>query len=216
MSWPKRLKNAASAVSTATAASASCRPRSESTRHACGRMLMPTPSALICGADSNTRQPMPRWCSSSARVRPPIPAPMMRMSSILLVYCEVRLFQGSIADDFIGRTARRDAAALEHVRAVGERERERAHLVDEQDGRRFAPQTLERGEEILDHRGREAERRLVEQEAFRPRHKPARDRLFCGRRRAPGCAARRAPETPAALPARAPARAALRRARAVA
>src|ERR1044071_9233523 len=176
MSWPKRLKNAASAVSTATAASASCRPRSESPRVACGRMLIPTPSALTCGADSNTRQAMPRWCSSSASVSPPMPAPMMRMSSIFLVYCEVRLFEGPVADDFIGAAARDDAPAFDDVGTIGQREREARHLVDEQDRRRLGAQAIKRREQVVDHGRREAERRLVEQEALRPRHQSARDR----------------------------------------
>src|SRR5689334_9801283 len=80
MSWPKRLKNAASWVSTATFASSGTRPSAPSAFVACGRRLMPTPTALISGADSKMRQAMPRRSSSSASVSPPMPAPMIRTS----------------------------------------------------------------------------------------------------------------------------------------
>src|SRR5690242_20255091 len=80
MSWPKRLKNAASWVSIDTFSSAGSSPSAPSALVACGSRLMPTPSGRISGAASKTRQAMPRRCSSSASVRPPTPAPMMRTS----------------------------------------------------------------------------------------------------------------------------------------
>src|SRR5512135_1553007 len=80
MSWPKRLKKHDSFVVTATRASASSSPSSPSSRVACGSRLMPTPTALMPGADSYTRHGMPRACSASASVSPPTPAPTMRMS----------------------------------------------------------------------------------------------------------------------------------------
>src|SRR5262245_58794704 len=58
MSWPKRLKNAASLVSTATRSSAGCRPSSAYARIACGSRFTPTPTALISGALSNTLRPL--------------------------------------------------------------------------------------------------------------------------------------------------------------
>ena len=67
-----------------------------------------------------------------------------------------------------GRRARglrpRRFSLLEHVRAVGERERETGHLVHQEDGRRFGAQTVEHGEEVVHHLRRESERRLIEQQ----------------------------------------------------
>ena len=51
-SWPKRLKNVASFVVTATLASAASSPSAASSFVACGRRLMPTPTGRISGAAS--------------------------------------------------------------------------------------------------------------------------------------------------------------------
>ena len=57
--------------------------------------------------------------------------------------------------------------------AVGERESEAGHLVDDEERHRFAAQSLQRLEEVLDHLGREAQRGLsssrIEGFAIRPR-----------------------------------------------
>src|SRR5437762_13567235 len=47
---------------------------------------------------------------------------------------------------------------------------------------------MERGEEIVDHRRREAERRLIEEQELGPRHQPARDgeHLLLAAREQPG------------------------------
>src|SRR6266850_7142644 len=56
--------------------SSSCNsPRPASSRIACGRVLMPTPSSRMVSDCSNSSQPMPRARSISAVVRPPIPPP---------------------------------------------------------------------------------------------------------------------------------------------
>src|SRR5881394_4417940 len=164
MSWPKRLKKAACAVSTATFAISGKSPCPANTSVACGRMLMPTPIALISGADSNTRQAIPLRASSRAAVSPPMPAPTIRTSCTSGVYCEVGLLQRAVARDFARRARRDHAPAFEHVGVVGQRQREAGHLVDEQDGRLLHAQLVERREEIVDHRGRKPERRLVEQQ----------------------------------------------------
>src|SRR3954469_12888424 len=175
MSWPKRLKKAASAVLTQTRCNDGTRASSPRALVACGSRLMPTPTALISGADSNTRHAMPRRCSSSAAVRPPMPPPMMRTSCIALVYGQVCLLQRAGGGDFARRAGSDDAPAFDDVSAIGERERKARHLVDEEDGGGFRAQPVERGEEIVDHRRREAERRFVQQEELRPCHQPARD-----------------------------------------
>jgi len=57
-----------------------------------------------------------------------------------------------------------DLSLLEHVGAVGERERETGHLVHEENRRRFGAQTVEHAEEVVHHLRRESERRLIEQQ----------------------------------------------------
>src|SRR5262249_39563236 len=63
-------------------ASAGCTPSAVSSRMACGRRLMPTPSGLISDAASNTRQRRPAACSVNASVCPPMPPPMMSTSTV--------------------------------------------------------------------------------------------------------------------------------------
>src|SRR5258705_3702983 len=56
--------------------SSSCNsPRPASSRIACGKVLMPTPSSRMVSDCSNSSQLMPRARSISAVVRPPIPPP---------------------------------------------------------------------------------------------------------------------------------------------
>ena len=52
----------------------------------------------------------------------------------------------------------------EHVRAVGEADGELRPLLDEQDRDAALADLRERGEDVVDHRGRESERGLVEKE----------------------------------------------------
>src|SRR5882757_8216610 len=75
----------------ACVANASCRPSSLSSRMACGRRLMPTPSGSTSGAVSNTRAEMPAWCRLSASASPPMPPPTIRTSGWLLTRALLRL-----------------------------------------------------------------------------------------------------------------------------
>src|SRR5215510_15448349 len=65
-----------------TLASSLSSPSSLSSLEACGRILMPTPSGLISGADSYTRELMPARCRARASVNPPMPPPMISTSII--------------------------------------------------------------------------------------------------------------------------------------
>src|SRR5207245_3933932 len=93
-----------------------------------------------------------------------------------LIYSEVGFFEGTVGGDFMRRARGDNAPAFDDIGAIGEREGEPGHLVDEQDRRRLGAQPVERREEVVDHRGREAERGLVEQQHLRPAHQAARDR----------------------------------------
>src|SRR6478672_115925 len=89
MYWPKRLKKQYSRVVTATLASASSSPSAHNSREACGRILMPTPTALSSGAASKTRQAMPARCSIRPKVNPPMPAPIIRTSMVTNLFAMV-------------------------------------------------------------------------------------------------------------------------------
>ena len=69
-----------------------------------------------------------------------------------------------------------DAAGLQHIGAIRDRERHDGGLIDQQDGHALVAQ---RGEQIVkpfDQLRREAERGLVEHQHARARHQAARDR----------------------------------------
>ena len=88
-----------------------------------------------------------------------------------------------------------DAAALEHVRLVRQREDQVEIVLDDHD-RQLLPQPVERLEQLLDHRRRQALERLVEQQhAHVPGRARARPRPSAARRPTgsrPACRAARA------------------------
>ena len=67
-----------------------------------------------------------------------------------LARAEIRFFKSAVGGDFRRATARRDAPAFDHVGAIGQRERQACHLVDEQDGDLFIAQAAERSEQVVD------------------------------------------------------------------
>src|SRR5579872_6879305 len=78
------------------------------------------------------------------------------------------------------------------MRSVCKRNRQLGALLDEQDGDATLPDLAERGEETLDDRRREPERRLVEEQHIGLRDERACDRelLLLAARERPGAAAR--------------------------
>ncbi|HEX2071825.1 MAG TPA: hypothetical protein VHF90_09290 [Thermoleophilaceae bacterium] len=74
----------------------------------------------------------------------------------------------SLEDDLAGRA--------HHVGAVGELERAQRVLLDQQHGHAFLAQAGDDREDLVDHRRREAERRLVEQQQPRAGDESASDR----------------------------------------
>ena len=69
----------------------------------------------------------------------------------------------------------RDAAVGKHDAAVGDLERHRHVLLDQQDGEAFLAQRGDQVEDLLHHLGRKPERGLVEQQELGPRHQGAGD-----------------------------------------
>ena len=74
------------------------------------------------------------------------------------------------------RLRRARCAGFQHIAAIGDGERQRRHLIDQQDRDALVAQLGENVEQLVDHRRRKPERRLVEQQDARLRHQPARDR----------------------------------------
>src|SRR5436305_661187 len=63
-------------------AGAGSSPRAARSLVACGRRLIPTPTAFISVVDSNIRQRIPASCSASPSVNPLMPAPTIMTASM--------------------------------------------------------------------------------------------------------------------------------------
>ena len=74
------------------------------------------------------------------------------------------------------RSLRHDAATAEHVTAIGDGKRIVRHLIDNQQGHAFVPQTAKLLEQFGNDRRRKSQRRLIEQQHFGPRQQPTRNR----------------------------------------
>ena len=69
-----------------------------------------------------------------------------------------------------------DLARFQNVATVGDLQRQRGHLVHQENGDALVAQIREHGEQFADHRGRKPQRRLIEQQDLRLRHQAACDR----------------------------------------
>ena len=96
---------------------------------------------------------------------------------------EVGLGQRRVGGDLRRRAAGDDAAALDDIGAVGERQRQPRHLVHQQQRHAVAAQAVERSEEFGDDLGRQPQRGFVEQQQPRA--------ATSARARSPASAARR-------------------------
>src|SRR5919108_1250716 len=74
-----------------------------------------------------------------------------------------------------GRSAELDGSLLQHVDAVGERQRELGVLLGEQDGETVRLEPRDLVAQVIDHDRRQPLRRLVEQQELRVAHQRARD-----------------------------------------
>src|SRR5262245_26586200 len=90
---------------------------------------------------------------------------------------EIEFLDVGMAAQALGGAVEHDAAVLHHVAVVGDLERDRRALLDDQDGdAELAPDLGEPTQQVLDHDRREAERELVDQQQFRPADEGARER----------------------------------------
>ena len=69
-----------------------------------------------------------------------------------------------------------DAAGLQHIGPIGNRQRERRHLIDKKDGRSLLAQLREQAIQRFQKSWRKPERRLVEHQNLGARHQAAGDR----------------------------------------
>src|SRR5882672_10251222 len=118
-------------------------------------------------------------CSSNVSPRPSMSVLLALPCSSLLAQtrtslAEIRtsLAQIGAADvgilSQLGCAAReRDGARLQHVAAVGDLERHRRVLLDEENGRALTVDVLDRREDLLDEHRRQAHARLVEEQHAR-------------------------------------------------
>ena len=88
---------------------------------------------------------------------------------------DTRLPAPDPAPDAVALSGAHDLAGFEHIAAVGNRQRQRRHLIDQQDRDALVAQFGEHVEQLVDHRRRKPQRRLVEQQNARLRHQPARN-----------------------------------------
>ncbi len=92
------------------------------------------------------------------------------------VRAEIGLAQMPGFQHLARRSLQHHAAAFDHVRVLGDRERLRHVLLDEQHRHALIADPPHHREQLVEQLRREAERRLVEHEQSRPRHERAPDR----------------------------------------
>src|SRR5262245_65449612 len=82
---------------------------------------------------------------------------------------EIEFLDVGMAAQALGGAVEHDAAVLHHVAVVGDLERDRRALLDDEDGdAELAPDLGEPAQQVLDHDRGEAERALVDQQQFPP------------------------------------------------
>src|SRR5262245_33316809 len=90
---------------------------------------------------------------------------------------EVEFLDVGMIAQALGRAVEHDAAVLHHIAVVGDLERHRGALLDDQDGdAELAPDLGEPAQQILHHDRRQPERELVDQQQFRRAHQRAGER----------------------------------------
>src|SRR5499426_2137351 len=90
---------------------------------------------------------------------------------------EIEFLDVGMAAQALGGAVEHDTAVLHHVTVVGDLERHRRALLDDEDGdTELAPDLGEPAQQVLDHDRGEAERKLVDQQQFRPADESAAER----------------------------------------
>src|SRR5712692_3842433 len=126
---------------------------------------------------SSTVRPPKRSVShsiASSAIPPPAAAILLHVAvapPFTAVMAEVELLDVRVAAQALGGAVEHDPAVLHHVAVVGDFERHRRALLDDQDGdAELAPDFAEAMQQILNDHGRQAERELVDQQQFGSAH----------------------------------------------
>src|SRR5262245_45843440 len=97
--------------------------------------------------------------------------------SLAALAAEIELLDVGMAAQALGGAVEHDAAVLHHIAVVGDLERHRRTLLDDQDGdAELAPDLGEPAQHVLHHHRRETERELVDQQQFRRTHQRTAER----------------------------------------
>src|SRR5882672_4882995 len=142
-----------------------------------------SPGAAENDTSSSTTSPpnrRVRRSTASSAIPPPAPAILLDVpvaAARARAAAEVELLHVGMLAQAVGGAVEHDAAVLHHVAVVGDRERDRGALLDQQDGEvelaSNLPQPLR---QILDHDRRKAERELVDQQELGPAQQRAAER----------------------------------------
>src|SRR5579871_165475 len=126
-----------------------------------------SPGAAANDTSSSTTSPpnrRVRRSTASSAIPPPASAILLDVAVAAARAggaAEIELLHVGMLTQALGGAVEHDAAVLHHVPVVGDRERDRGALLDQQDGEvELAPDLGEPLRQILDHHGREAEREL--------------------------------------------------------
>src|SRR5262249_49100155 len=143
-------------------------------------------SSPFCAANetrsSTTSPPNLRVSASTASSAIPPPASAILLDVAIALaragpLAEIEFLDVAVPAQPLGVAVEHDATILHHVAMVGDRERDRGALLDQQDRDiELLPDRGEPADEFLDHDRREAERELVDQEQFGSAHEGAAER----------------------------------------
>src|SRR5215831_9866997 len=118
--------------------------------------------------------------TASSAIPPPASAILLDVAIALAragPLAEIEFLDVAVPAQPLGVAVEHDATVLHHVAMVGDRERDRGALLDQQDGdRKLAPDLGGALRQVLDHHGREAERKLVDQHELGSAHQRAAER----------------------------------------
>src|SRR5712692_6079151 len=141
--------------------------------------LAPTASETPSSTVRPPKRSVRRSISSSA-IPSPAAAILLHVAvapALAAAAAEVEFLDVGMAAQALGRAIEHDPAVLHDVAVVGDFERHRRALLDDQDGdAELAPDFGEPAEQVLHHDRRQAERELVDQQQFGPAHNGAAER----------------------------------------
>src|SRR5215471_1183885 len=142
-----------------------------------------SPGAAANDTSSRTTSPpnrRVRRSTASSAIPPPAPAILLDVAIAPARACaaaEVELLHVGMPAQAFGGAVEYDAAVLHDVAVIGDRERDRRALLDQQDGEiELAPDLHEALRQVIDHDRRESKRQFVDQQQLGPAYQRAAER----------------------------------------